>query len=125
MNFKRLEEIGYGLLGNRQSRCFHVAFLFRKNRIISIAFNKIKGHTKVHKHDYHKNCGIHAELGCFLKAGLNNYKDHKLAVLRIDRNDKLNYSRPCKWCLGATRQFGVSDIYYTTKEGKWVYEEIN
>lgn len=117
---KRLEEIAYGLLDHRGTiRCFHCAFIFRKNKILSIGLNSEKSHTLTKKFAYHKLAKCHAELKAAIRGGLDDYSDYNLAVLRIDRNNNLNNSKCCSGCFSMAKQLNFKNIYYTDKNGSW------
>ena len=48
---KRLENIAWENL-SRESRCFHVAFIFRGNNILSVGTNSNKTHPKIKQYIY-------------------------------------------------------------------------
>ncbi len=119
----RFEEIAYALLPSTHSeeiRCRHFAFLFNKNRIISIGWNKIKSHPINNRYKYHKLCGLHAEIDVIIKSKREDFRNHSMAVLRIDKNNKLNNSAPCKFCGAALETLNLNRIYYTNDAGNWV-----
>lgn len=126
---KRLEDIAIALQpegrnGNQISaiRSFHVAFIIDKGKIISIGTNKVKSHSAVKLYDYEFTDKIHAELQSVLKLGYreNGYKKLTLAVLRVDRNGKINNSMPCPGCQSMIQQTGFKKVYYTDNNGNWV-----
>jgi tRNA(Arg) A34 adenosine deaminase TadA len=120
MNFKRLEEIAYGLLHKRgEKRSFHVAFLIKKGRIHTISNNESKTHTFMKQFPYFPKSGLHAELSCFIRAGQEEYSDFKMCVCRINRNHKLDISKPCFACATAAKQLGIKELYFSTKEETW------
>lgn len=96
----------------------HIAFLVKKNKIIKIGWNRKRTHPEISKHPYHDGyVGTHAELDVILKSGLDDLEDHSMIVLRIDRNGKLNNSKPCSGCRSVLNQFNVKNIFYSTSEG--------
>ena len=96
----------------------HIAFLVKKNKIIKIGWNKKRTHPEIAKHPYHEGyVGIHAELDCLLKINKEDLSDYKILVLRIDRNGKLNISKPCKGCQSVLSQFNLKEIWYSDKDG--------
>ena len=127
MNFKRFEEIAFALLPTTHPdniRCRHFAFLLKKGRIVTIGFNKRKSHPINHRYGYFESCGLHAELDSLLKAKRDEFKGYSLAVLRIDRNNKLNQSAPCRFCTAALSTLGINDIYHTNEHGDWIKKQI-
>ncbi len=102
----------------------HIAFLVKKNKIIRIGWNRKRTHPEISKHPYHDGyVGTHAELDVILKSGLDNLEDHSIIVLRIDRNGKLNNSKPCLGCRSVLNQFNVKNIFYSNSEGNIVKHE--
>ena len=111
---------------NREMRSSHIAFLIKSNTIEKIGINKRRTHPEISKHPYHEgHVGIHAELDCVLKAGKEDLIDYKMLVLRIDRNDKLNMSKPCPGCLILIDQFNVGEVWYSNKNGQIVKHNEN
>ena len=102
----------------------HIAFLVKRNKIIRIGWNRKRTHPEISKHPYHDGyVGTHAELDVILKSGLDNLEDHSMIVLRIDRNGKLNNSKPCLGCRSVLNQFNVKNIFYSNSEGNIVKHE--
>jgi deoxycytidylate deaminase len=91
----------------------------RKNKIVKIGLNKNRTHPEISRHPYHEGyVGLHAELDCILKTDRENLSDCEIVVLRIDKNSKLNNSKPCAGCASLLRQFNLKKIYYSTSDGK-------
>lgn len=117
---------------HRQSgvRAAHVAILVKKNKIVKIGWNKNRTHPKTKEYPYvgsrpkynRINVGIHAELDVMMKCGKEDLRGHDMIVLRVDGTGKLNNSRPCIGCMGAIKQFGVDNIYYSNCNGQISYE---
>ena len=96
----------------------HFAFLIKSKIIEKIGINKRRTHPETSKHPYHKGyVGVHAELDCLLKTSKENLFDYKMLVLRIDRNSKLNISKPCRGCQSLLSQFNLKEIWYSDKDG--------
>ena len=109
---------------NREIRTSHVAFLIKSNVIEKIGINKRRTHPEISKHPYHEgHVGIHAELDCILKVDKEDLKDYKMLVLRVDRKNKLNISKPCPGCLSLIDQFNVGEVWYSDKNGEIVKHE--
>ena len=102
----------------------HIAFLVKKNKIIKIGWNRKRTHPEISKHPYHDGyVGTHAELDVILKSGLDDLEDHSIIVLRIDKNRKLNNSKPCSGCRSVLNQFNIKNIFYSNSEGNIVKHE--
>lgn len=117
--FEKLEEIAYSLLDKRDSRCFHVAFILKKNRVLSIGWNKQTTHPLIKKYNYQPFSKTHAELAAVVKFGEIDCSNLDLAVLRINKNNKLDLSKPCSGCSHMIHQLNFKNIYYTTQFGSW------
>lgn len=124
ISFKRLEEIAYSLtdsVHDRTVRCRHFSFIFQKNRLLSIGYNQAKTTPFNLQFGYHQLSGTHSEISALKRLRQNNLhmKDCSIAVLRIDRNNRLNMSKPCKFCANVLKHFDIGDIYYTDFNGNW------
>lgn len=104
---------------NRDLVTSHVSFLIKSNIIEKIGINKKRTHPIISKHPYHDGyVGIHAELDCILKSGKEDLSDYQLLVLRVDRKNKLNISKPCPGCRSIIDQFGIKDVWYSDNNGQ-------
>lgn len=121
MNLNRLIETAYALMPKYRGdmRCFHVAGIYKKGRLYSIGFNKDQTHPLTQKYGYHRLAHVHAELSSILRGGLEDYSGFTMAILRIDRNNKLNSSRPCFGCTNLIKQVGLRRVLYTNQFGQW------
>ena len=122
MNLNRLIEISYALKGKTISggRNWHCAFILNKSKILSIGVNSYyKTHPKANELGYPVFSGIHAELAACLKLGLTDCSKYHIVVIRIDRGNKLNLSKPCKSCARLLNglNFGLNNIIYSTSAG--------
>ena len=105
----------------RNMRSCHVAFLVFKGKIIKIGFNKNKSHPRNLQHPYYHTDGslpgIHAELDCCLKAGEDDLSKYSMIVIRHNLSMELAISKPCIGCQSVLKQFGITDVYYSTSYG--------
>ncbi len=124
---KKAVKLAYSLCPiNREIRTSHVAFLIKSNVIEKIGVNKRRTHPEISKHPYHEgHVGIHAELDCVLKVDKEDLRDYKMLVLRVDRKNKLNMSKPCPGCLSLIYQFNISEVWYSDKNGQIVKHNEN
>jgi tRNA(Arg) A34 adenosine deaminase TadA len=120
MRFEKLEEIAYSLLDKRDSRCFHVAFILKKKRILSIGWNKSATHPLTKKYNYQPFAKTHAELAAVIRLGEIDCSNLDLAVLRINKNDKIDSSKPCSGCAHMIKQLNFRNVYYTSSDGNWL-----
>lgn len=125
--FKKLTEIGLALKPRIQEfRSFHVAGIFKKNKLISLAANTKKTHSFAFKNNYPWAAqGLHAECLAIIRGRLESYSGFDLIVIRIDNNEKLNYSKPCKWCAALIRRMNFDSVSFSNEEGKIERFKIN
>ena len=130
--FKKAEEFAYSLFDlNSGKRSNHFCFLNYKNKFISVGQNKRKTHPTNLKNpkisrktgeDFSKEKHICAEFDAIKKViNTTNIKLKKcdLLSIRIDRNGKISYSKPCESCLNLLNFFEIKKVYYTDLTGKW------
>jgi deoxycytidylate deaminase len=117
---KKAIKIAYSLCPtNKEIRTSHIAFLIKSNIIEKIGVNKRRTHPEISKHPYHEgHVGVHAELDCILKLDKEDLRDYKMLVLRVDRKNKLNMSKPCPGCSSLINQFNVGEVWHSDKTGK-------
>lgn len=125
MNFKRLTDLARALV-NKKHR--HVSFVTRRNKIVSVGINNInKTHTKNLKYNYigrenkdiRQEVGIHSELSAALKMGEEDLRKHNLINVRINKNGKIDMSKPCRGCQDLIRQLNFNKVFYTNKHGQF------
>ena len=92
--------------------------------IVSVGVNGIKTHPMQERYDIlRKHSGrhiLHAEIDAVRK--LRSQAD-RIYIYRT-RNGTQGMARPCLACMGALRDYGILDVYYTTNEG-FCYERIS
>jgi deoxycytidylate deaminase len=115
---ERLKTLAWDNL-SRESRCFHIAFIFKGNNILSIGVNSKKTHPQIKKYGYQDFSRLHAELAAAIKFGKTDCRKYSLAVLRIDRNGEFNQSKPCECCSNMLNQLNFKNVYFTNSEGEW------
>lgn len=104
---------------NRGLKSSHVAFLIKSGKIIHIGWNKNKTHPINLKHPYHSYpIGLHSEVDCIIKSGKEDLTGYEMIVIRVDKNGKLNNSRPCIGCQSVIKQFGIDTIWHSNVAGE-------
>jgi hypothetical protein len=122
INFKRLEEITRALKPTKQTgKCFHTTFAFKGNKMLAIGYNN---YNKLHPHhkfgvyeptkDLNSNytAGIHSEISCLIKLGVEDCSDITFVNVRIDNNDKPAVSKPCANCECILEQVGNRKVWF-------------
>lgn len=125
MNLDKFTQVAYSLIPTPRPQFFHVAGIFLKGRPVSIATNSFITHPLTLKYNYHPGSLTHSELKACLRGRREHYSGYTIAVLRIDRNGKLNMSKPCSGCSDMIRQLGFKTVYYTTESGSWAMERVS
>ena len=95
------------------------AAIFKKNELISVAFNSYKTHTRfndVNSFHINKTYVLHAEMAAILKAR-RDLSGCDIFVYREYKNGSTAMSRPCNACYNALAEVGIKYVYYTTKDG--------
>lgn len=122
MNLSRLTEIAHAFKGRAITggRNFHIAFILNKSKIISIGVNNyLKTHPAISKLGYPVFSGIHAELSACIKLGLTNCAGYDMVVMRIDNENKVNLSKPCKSCARMLAGLNFNSIVFSNESGKF------
>lgn len=118
---KKIEKIARNGASNPDCRCYHIAAIFKGNEIFSIGQNSNKTHPKIQDYQYHPFSRLHAELAACIKFGNTDCRKYSIAVIRVDRNGKLNQSCPCDGCKSVINQLRFKKVYYTNEQGEWEY----
>lgn len=132
MNFNKLIEISRALNDpKRELRNFHTSFLLFKNKIVAIGVNQDKTHPinlRNKKFDRDGNDisgskGTCSELNAFLKLrNKTNIQSKKCSLvnIRIDRNNNLNFARPCQSCVSLLKFLEIKDVYFSNWDGNFI-----
>jgi len=68
---------------------------------------------------------MHAEVACLRKIKKEKISNKIiLIVIRVDKENKLKLSRPCKKCFKHIKKAGIKKIAYSTNDGKIVIEKL-
>ena len=120
INYKKLIEIARALKGkNSSGRCFHVSVVLNKSKILSIGFNKYKTHPQTKNYAYHRFAGIHSELDAVLKLGMDDCSGLTIINIRVDKNNQICDSKPCKGCSDLIQKIGFKKVIYTNNIGNF------
>lgn len=129
MNFEKIIEISLALAGKHryQQRCKHFSFIYEKNKLISIGINNPKTHPWNLKYNYinkQKNkisemVGTHSEVNAVRKLGYEFCDGLIMINTRVNKNNKIDYSKPCNGCMEMICQLRFEKVFYTDKLGNF------
>jgi len=85
----------------------------KKNKIISMGWNKTKTHPKSTAR-FHM---LHAEIDALLGLSLQDTRGCTAYIYRENKAGKLAMARPCDGCELALKQAGIKKIIYTYDNG--------
>lgn len=101
-------------------RCCHVAFILKRSDIVSIGTNQKKTHPHNLRYRYRvEKTHTCAELLAVLKGKKTNYSGHRMVVIRVDREDNLNNSKPCEGCQHLIESMDFDEVWFTNTEGEF------
>lgn len=129
--FTRLVDISYALFDpHHPVRTFHVSFIVKGSKILSIGINSPKTHTLHLRNKKHgrkgndlssikKSCSELICLNRFKKISNIEFGKCSLINIRINGNQNLDNSRPCESCQSLLRWANFKNVFYTDNKGKW------
>lgn len=100
--------------------------------IVSVGVNGRKSHPLQAKYNSQRFVDdtadhlLHAELDAIIKAGAlrKRLSRPSIYIYRLLRTGATSKARPCKGCMRAVKDSGITELYYTTDQGL-VYERID
>lgn len=113
-------------------RCRHFTFVFRGYRLLSVGVNSPKTHPRnlLYRYvgrgevDIAPVVGTHSEMNAVLRLGDEDPRGLTLVNTRVNRNGKLDNSRPCLGCTDMLRRLGFGRVFHTVKGGDFVRMEF-
>lgn len=100
------------------------AVIVKDGKILSSGFNNKKSHPLQKKYNKfrgfkndHLNHFLHAEIHALSKVQDKNLSGSQIFVYRNMKDGNNGMSRPCKGCMQAIKDFGITDVYYSTENG--------
>ncbi len=121
MKLNKYIEISRSLIDLPKSEKLHFSFIVRKNRILSIGFNnKNKSNPLTLKLGY-RWYNTHSELSAVVrfKGFPDELRGCSLINVRLNKDGKVMYSRPCIDCLKLIANFGFKQVFFTGKNGEF------
>jgi deoxycytidylate deaminase len=95
----------------------HGCIIFKGSHIISTGYNKVRYCKKLDKRYRKWMNSLHAEQKTILFTR-EDLKRCSILIIRINRNNELCHSKPCKLCQSLISDVGINKIYYSDKSGK-------
>ena len=95
----------------------HGCIIFRRNKVLSLGYNKSKTHTVASNH--YSKC-LHAEIDAIVSCKDKDLQGSELLVCRVYKRPegKLGMSKPCKHCMDIINSSGIKKIHYTNNLGE-------
>lgn len=129
--YKRVEgyiELARALRGTHQTgQSFHVTFICKKRKVISIGINSYIKRCPSHKVGEYLPSkssrtdrytpGLHSEISAIIKLGQEDCRDFSFFNIRINNHDKIAASKPCPNCQRVLKQVGFKSMYYFDEKG--------
>ena len=98
-----------------QGKNRHFSFITKRNKIVSIGWNKsFKTHPLANKFGHRFNC-IHSELDVInsFNYSIKELQNYSIYNVRVMKDGKIGYSKPCDICQDLLVFFGLKKIYYS------------
>jgi deoxycytidylate deaminase len=128
---KLLKSAGDIVLSSPQMRYNHIAWIMRKDRVVSIGVNSYRTHPIAKRLKIKKLAeGQCAELNACLKVGLSHrdglpdFSRLDMLVVKINKDGSFGNSLPCAGCRELIRQCGFRKVWYSSSEGEITQYEI-
>lgn len=130
--FQKSVELSYALYDEVENghRCKHFSLVFYKDRVITIATNNKKTspwnlrNPKINRQgiDISHLKGSCSELRATLQLKRKTnipYNKCVLVNVRINKNRKIDISKPCTGCLNLLKFINYKSVFYTNKNGQF------
>lgn len=105
----------------------HFAFMFERNKLISIGQNNMKETSAkalyfgnlFNVKSFQEFSYIHAEIDCISKLWGKRYLSgrEKIVVVRLNKHGELLNSKPCSSCSSVLSSIGMNKVWFSTPEG--------
>ena len=111
-----------------------VSFLVYKGKVVSFGINSDKTSPLQNKYRLKTDLKYidnfidkeHSEVNCLRKIDGNvNFAKCEIVIISKKRDGEFRLARPCDVCMSAIKDYGISDVYYTNKNGTFTYEKID
>ena len=110
-----------------------VSFLVYRGKVVNFGINSDKTSPMQNKYRLRTELKYienfidkeHSEVNCLRKVDENiNFDKCELVIISKKRDGNFRLARPCDVCMSAIKDFGISKIYFTNKNGTFTFEEV-
>jgi deoxycytidylate deaminase len=101
----------------------HGACLMKKKKIFALGVNKYYQVKPIANSKKPVYLSIHAEIDALASTN-GNISGLDILIIRMGKNNQLQYSRPCNACIDKLQQKGIRRAYYSDTHGAIVYENV-
>ena len=110
-----------------------VSFLVYRGKVVNFGINSDKTSPMQNKYRLRTELKYienfidkeHSEVNCLRKTDESIcFEKCELVIISKKRDGDFRLARPCDVCMSAIKDFGISKIYYTNKNGTFTYEKL-
>lgn len=110
-----------------------VSFLVYRGKVVNFGINSDKTSPMQNKYRLRTELKYienfidkeHSEVNCLRKTDESIcFEKCELVIISKKRDGNFRLARPCDVCMSAIKDFGISKIYYTNKNGTFTYEKL-
>ena len=110
-----------------------VSFLVYRGKIVNFGINSDKTSPLQNKYrlrtDLKKIDNFidkeHSEINCLRKTDNSvNFDKCDIVIISKKRSGEFRLARPCDVCMSAIKDYGITNIYYTNRNGTFSYERV-
>ena len=110
-----------------------VSFLVYRGKVVNFGINSDKTSPMQNKYRLRTDLKYienfidkeHSEVNCLRKTDESIcFEKCELVIISKKRDGDFRLARPCDVCMSAIKDFGISKIYYTNKNGTFTYEKL-
>lgn len=94
----------------------HGCVIFKGKRVLAAGHNRIRSARSISTRFVNHPYSIHAEIDAILRAR-RNLRGCSVLVIRLSKNGRLVYSRPCEQYRKYIDYVGIRHIFYSTSNG--------
>jgi deoxycytidylate deaminase len=126
LNYNRLEELARALKPSNKSKHYHISFILKANRILSIGINNERktnpnnlryGYRNRDNLDISGFVGTHSERAAIQRLNASDCFRYRLVNIRINHTGAITNSRPCKGCQNLIREVKFKEVWYSNDFG--------